>query len=121
LNKSPIGTKKQNLFNNYFYLFCRSENLTELLITCLKKGNESEGKLAAIVASIFCVQIGEPDDELFVKLRDAIMPILRDETNSPSLRTSVCLFNSSNDFNLFLNSMHKQLVLFVLLQAKIYP
>ncbi|CAF1445069.1 unnamed protein product [Adineta steineri] len=66
----------------------RSENLTEQLIACLKKGNESEGKLAAMVTSIFLIQLGEPNDELFQELRDALLPILRDETKSASLRTS---------------------------------
>ncbi|CAF3458458.1 unnamed protein product [Rotaria socialis] len=66
----------------------RSENLIEQLVACLKKGSESEGKLAAIVASLFCVQLGESNDELFIKFREAIMPILRDETKPPSLRTS---------------------------------
>ncbi len=75
-----------------FFHFSRSESLIEQLITCLKKGNESEGKLAAIVTSLLCVQLGEPNDELFLKFRDALLPILRDETKSGSLRTSVCLF-----------------------------
>ncbi|CAF2889655.1 unnamed protein product [Rotaria sp. Silwood2] len=66
----------------------RSENIIEQLIPCVKKGNESEGKLAAIVASLFCIQLGEPNDDLYVKFREAIMPILRDETQSSSLRTS---------------------------------
>ncbi|CAF0903444.1 unnamed protein product [Rotaria sordida] len=65
----------------------RSENIIEQLISCLKKGNESEGKLAAIVTSLFFIQLGESNDELFQKFRDAIMPILRDETKSSSLRT----------------------------------
>ena len=65
----------------------------ESLITCLKKGYESEGKLAAIVTSLLCIQLGEPNDDLFIQFRDAIMPILRDETKSASLRTSVGLFN----------------------------
>lgn len=67
----------------------RSESLTEHLVACLRKGNESEGKLAAIVCSLFCVQLGEPDDELYIQLRDAILPILRDESQPASLRTSV--------------------------------
>jgi hypothetical protein len=66
----------------------RSESLTEQLIPCLKKGYESEGKLAAIVSSLHFIQLGEPNDELFHKYRDAIMPILRDESKSTSLRTS---------------------------------
>lgn len=69
--------------------FCRSDNLTEQLIACLKKGNESEGKLAAMVCALFCIQLGESNDELFIQFRDAILPILRDDSQSPSLRTSV--------------------------------
>jgi hypothetical protein len=60
------------------------------LITSLRKGNESEGILAAIVTSLFFIQLGEPDDELFVKFRDAIMPMLRDESKSPLIRKTVC-------------------------------
>jgi hypothetical protein len=64
----------------------RNESLTDQLIICLRKGNESEGKLAAIVTSLFLIQLGEPDDELFIKFRDVILPILRDETKSSSIR-----------------------------------
>jgi len=64
----------------------RIENLTEQLIISLRKGNESEGKLAATVTSLFLTQLGQPDDELFIKFRDAILPTLRDETKSPSIR-----------------------------------
>lgn len=67
--------------------------MVEQLIACLKKGNESEGKLAAKVASLFHIQLGEPNDEVFQQFRDAILPILRDETKSASLRTSVSLLN----------------------------
>jgi hypothetical protein len=67
--------------------------LTDQLLTCLRKGNESEGKLAAIVTSLFLIQLGESNDELFINFRDVIMPILRDETKSPSIRKNVCLFN----------------------------
>jgi hypothetical protein len=91
----------KNLFNikinNHLFIF-RSENLIEQLITCLKKGYESEGKLAAIVTSLVCIQLGEPNDELYIKFRDAIMPILRDETKSSSLRTAVCLFYFQNKY-----------------------
>ncbi|UJR37433.1 hypothetical protein I4U23_030136 [Adineta vaga] len=66
----------------------RSENLTEQLIACLKKGNESEGKLAAIVSTLFYTQLGEPNDEGFQQFRDALLPVLRDEAKSASLRTS---------------------------------
>ncbi|CAF1517098.1 unnamed protein product, partial [Adineta steineri] len=64
----------------------RSESLTDQLITCLRKGNESEGKLAAIVTSLFFIQLGEPNDELFLQFRDIILPILRDESKSSSIR-----------------------------------
>ncbi len=67
--------------------------MTDQLITCLRKGNESEGKLAAIVTSLFFIQLGESDDDLFRKFRDAIMPILRDESKSPLIRKNVYLFN----------------------------
>lgn len=73
--------------------FSRNESLIELLIASLRKGNESEGKLAAIVAVLFCIQIGEPDDELFGKFRDALLPIIRDDSQSGALRTSVCRVN----------------------------
>jgi uncharacterized protein (DUF2336 family) len=63
--------------------------LAEQLIACLKKGNESEGKLAAIVTSLFFVQMGESNDELFVRFREAIMPLLRDDSQPASMRTSV--------------------------------
>ncbi|CAF1588794.1 unnamed protein product, partial [Adineta ricciae] len=66
----------------------RSESLTEQLIACLKKGNESEGKLAATVATLFYIQLGEPNDEGFQQFRDALLPVLRDETKSASLRRS---------------------------------
>lgn len=67
----------------------RIENLTEQLISSLKKGNESESKLAAHVTSLFLIQLGESDDDLFIKFRDAILPILRDESKSPSTRKHV--------------------------------
>ncbi len=73
-------------------------NLTEQLITSLRKGNESEGKLAAIVTSLFLIQLGESDDELFIKFRDAILPTLRDETKSPSIRKNVRIDPSSNQY-----------------------
>lgn len=63
------------------------------MIGCLRKGSESEGKLAAIVTSLVLVQLGEPNDELYLKFRDAMLPILRDGTKSSSLRTIVCLFS----------------------------
>lgn len=66
----------------------RSESLTELLIGCVKKGNESEGKLATIVAVLFLTQIGEPDDEVYGKFRDAFLPIVRDDSQPAVLRTS---------------------------------
>jgi len=89
---SRLGNKIFFFFNfsNKFSINYRTENLTEQLITSLRKGNESEGKLTAIVASLFLIQLGEPDDELFIKFRDAILPILRDETKSSSIRKSVC-------------------------------
>ena len=62
------------------------------MITCLRKGNESEGKLAAIISSLFIIQIGESDDELFLKFHDAMMPILRDESKSLLIRKNVCPF-----------------------------
>lgn len=77
-----------NNFNIY-----RSESLTDQLIICLRKGNESEGKLAAIVTSLFFIQLGEQNDELFTKFRDIMIPILRDETKCPSIRKNVCSFN----------------------------
>ncbi|CAF1359294.1 unnamed protein product [Adineta steineri] len=64
----------------------RSESLTDQLILCLRKGNESEGNLAAIVTSLFFIQLGEPNDELFLQFRDIILPILRDESKSSSIR-----------------------------------
>jgi hypothetical protein len=67
----------------------RIESLTEQLITSLRKGNESEGKLAAIVTSLFFIQLGQPDDDLFIKFRDAILPTLRDETKPLSIRKNV--------------------------------
>jgi len=76
----------------------RSLNLTEQLITSLRKGNESEGKLTAIVTSLFFIQLGESDDELFIKFRDAILPILRDETKSPSIRKNVRIDPSPNKY-----------------------
>ena len=69
----------------------RSESLTDQLITCLRKGNESEAKLAAIVTSLFLIQLGESNDELFIKFRDVMMPILRDETKI-SIHTKECMF-----------------------------
>ncbi|UJR08802.1 hypothetical protein I4U23_013057 [Adineta vaga] len=66
----------------------RIENLIDQLITCLRKGNESEGKLAAIVTSLVFIQLGEADDEFFQKFRDALMPTLRDETKCLSVRKS---------------------------------
>lgn len=66
----------------------RTESLIELLIGCVKKGNESEGKLATIVAVQFCIQIGEPNDELYGKFRDAFLPIIRDDSQPSTLRTS---------------------------------
>lgn len=79
----------QALFSQkYFSDFVsnRIESLTEQLITSLRKGNESEGKLAAIVTSLFFIQLGQPDDDLFIKFRDAILPTLRDETKPLSIR-----------------------------------
>ncbi|CAF3351775.1 unnamed protein product [Rotaria socialis] len=79
----------QALFSQkYIYdlVSSRSENLTEQLATCLRKSNESEGRLAAIVTSLFVIQLGETSDELYTKFRDAIMPILRDESKSSVLR-----------------------------------
>ncbi|CAF4453221.1 unnamed protein product, partial [Rotaria sp. Silwood2] len=79
----------QTLFSQkYIYdlVSSRSENLIEQLVTCLRKSNESEGQLAAIVTSLFIIQLGESNDELFIKFRDAIIPILRDESKSSSLR-----------------------------------
>ncbi|CAF3484153.1 unnamed protein product [Rotaria sp. Silwood1] len=64
----------------------RSENLIEQLINCLRKSNEIEGQLSAIVTSLFIIQLGESNDELFIKFRDVIMPILRDESKSSLLR-----------------------------------
>jgi len=82
-----------------FFLHRRSESLTELLIGCVKKGNESEGKLATIVAVLFLIQIGEPDDEVYGKFRDAFLPIVRDDSQPAVLRTSVCQFQlQSNAF-----------------------
>jgi len=48
------------------------------------------------VASLFHIQLAEPNDEVFQQYRDALLPILRDETKSTSLRTSVRLFNLYN-------------------------
>ncbi|CAF4003661.1 unnamed protein product [Rotaria magnacalcarata] len=79
----------QALFSQkYIYdlVSSRSENLTEQLAICLRKSNESEGRLAAIVTSLFVIQLGETSDELYTKFRDAIMPILRDESKSSILR-----------------------------------
>ncbi|CAF1196495.1 unnamed protein product [Adineta ricciae] len=64
----------------------RIESLMEQLIACLRKGNESEGKLAATVSSLVFIQLGEVDDELFLKFRDAILPTVRDESKLSSLR-----------------------------------
>lgn len=65
----------------------------------MKKGNESEGKLATIVAVLFLTQIGEPDDEVYGKFRDAFLPIVRDDSQPAVLRTSVCRFQfQSNVF-----------------------
>jgi hypothetical protein len=83
-----IGIEILHIKRNNHVCLSRSESLIEQLIPSLKKGNESEGKLAAIVTSLVCIQLGEPNDELFLKFRDALMPILRDETASASLRTS---------------------------------
>ncbi|CAF2949441.1 unnamed protein product [Rotaria sp. Silwood2] len=71
-------------YKKYIYVLVssRSENLIEQLVTCLRKSNESEGQLAAIVTSLFIIQLGESNDELFIKFRDAIIPILRDESKS---------------------------------------
>lgn len=70
-------------------LINRVENFTESLIACLRKGNESEGKLAAMVTSLFLIQLGQPDDELFIKFRDAILPTLRDESKASTIRKKV--------------------------------
>jgi hypothetical protein len=67
----------------------RVESLTEQLITSLRRGSESEGKLAAIVTSLVFVQLGQPDDDLFIKFRDAILPTLRDESKPLSIRKNV--------------------------------
>jgi hypothetical protein len=67
----------------------RIDNLSEQLIACLRKGNESEGKLAATLSSLLFVQMGESNDELYQRFRDALLPILRDATKSTSLRTHV--------------------------------
>jgi hypothetical protein len=86
----------------------RSLNLTEQLITSLRKGNESEGKLTAIVTSLFFIQLGESDDELFIKFRDAILPILRDETKYPSIRKNVRIDPSPNEYISSYSSMLEQ-------------
>lgn len=70
--------------------FCRLEGLTEVLISSLRKGAETEGKLAAMVTSLFFVQLGEPNDELYQQYRDVILPVVRDETKPASMRASVC-------------------------------
>ncbi|CAF0777624.1 unnamed protein product [Rotaria sp. Silwood1] len=96
----------------------RSENIIEQLIACLKKGSESEGKLAAIVTSLFCIQLGEPNDDLYVKFRDAIMPTLRDETKSLSLRTSyaqavgIICFITSEDISATVDLMKSLEIIF---------
>ena len=67
----------------------RSESLVEQLIGCLRKGNESEGKLAALVTSLLIIQLGESDDELYIQLRDVMLPVLRDEAKPAALRAKV--------------------------------
>ena len=89
LISSPIGKHVQSFLLAFSHSNCRTDNLTEQLITCLRKGNESDGKLAAIVTSLFFIQLGQPDDDLFLKFRDALLPTLRDETKSPSIRKKV--------------------------------
>ncbi len=98
----------------------RVESLTEQLITSLRRGSESEGKLAAIVTSLVFVQLGQPDDDLFIKFRDAILPTLRDETKPLSIRKNVGRLNSNFIYLYSSFSMHKLLVLSVLLLPKIY-
>lgn len=83
----------------------RLEGLTEVLISSLRKGAETEGKLAAMVTSLLFVQLGEPNDELYQQYRDVILPVVRDETKPASMRASyaqaiglIC-FISSEDIN----------------------
>ncbi|CAF1392944.1 unnamed protein product [Rotaria sordida] len=86
--ESSLRTLQALFSQKYIYdlVSNRSENLIEHLITCLKKSNESEGQLAAIVTSLFIIQLGETNNEIFLKFHDIIMPILRDESKSPLLR-----------------------------------
>lgn len=77
----------------------RSDDLTEQLVACLKRSNESEGKLAAIATSLFMIQIGETSDELYLKFRDTIVPILRDESKAPAIRKHVCIYSIQKQIN----------------------
>jgi hypothetical protein len=79
----------------------RIESLTEQLIASLRKGNESESKLAATVTSLFFIQLGQPDDDLFIKFRDAFVPTLRDETKPLSIRKNVGRLHSKIHFIFF--------------------
>lgn len=72
-----------------YFSSSRSNSFIEQLIGCLRKGNESEGKLAALVTSLLIIQLGESDDDLFVKLRDVMLPILRDDSKPSGLRAKV--------------------------------
>ena len=80
---------------------CRTEGLTEPLINSLRKGAETEGKLAAMVTSLYFVQLGEPNDELYQQYRDVILPVVRDETKPASMRASVCFYSLNSKFELF--------------------
>ena len=83
------GKRRDLLWNRTIFFFWRREVFAELLVNCLKKGNDSDGKLAAEVTSLYFIQLGESNDELYQRFREVIMPTLRDETKSASLRASV--------------------------------
>lgn len=77
------------------------EGLNEQLINSLRKGAETEGKLAAMVSSLYLVQLGEPNDELYQQYRDVILPVVRDETKPASMRASVCFYWLKSKFKHF--------------------
>lgn len=64
----------------------RIEYLTEQLLNSLKKTTEIESKLITNVTALFFIQLGEPNDELFLQFRDVLLPTVRDESKPSSIR-----------------------------------
>ncbi|CAF1474144.1 unnamed protein product, partial [Didymodactylos carnosus] len=81
----------QTLFSQkYMYdmILSRKENIIEQLLACLKKGGEVEGRLAPHVISLFMIQLGIQDEDLYQRFHDILLTIVRDNTKPSSIRSS---------------------------------